>query len=166
MCSGHPIGRAAGGQDLPCFQTAAVTPRPRPRVRAQRGCMRSLEKKWAQDVRGKHFPLGRKRATICAGGAEEMTGGTGTCKTGRWLNSFRLASSAGPDQRTSWKYSELKASDISLRGQGTGQAEPAAAGGGAEAQQSWSCRRCRERFAGPWGADGRTLPGGLPSRIN
>ena len=38
------------------------------------------------------LPTRKEKSNNLCRKAEEMIGGTGACKTGRWLNSFRLAS--------------------------------------------------------------------------
>ena len=65
---------------------------------------------------------------------------------------------AGPDHRNQLKYSELKASDVSPEAKVDRTGGTGSGGQQDEVQESWSCRRCQERFVGPRGTGGRTLP--------
>ena len=158
MCFGHPIGYdAAGGQEpslLPdrCLghsPTQAQSQAPASPCSMRKGMYRAWRRNGLRT--SGLFPTRKAKSNNLCRKAEEMIGGTGTCKTGRWLNSFRLASEQAlitePAEilRTqSQRHLPREAKGDRTGGTSSGRRQD-------EAQESWSCRRCRERFAGPLG---------------
>ena len=135
LCSGHPIGHgAAGGQEsslLPdrCLghsPTQAQSQGPASPCSVREGMYRGLEKKRAQDVRLIPHSEGKEQQFVQEGRGDDWR--NRTCKTGRWLNSFRLTLEQALITETSWNIQNSKPATSPQRPKWTGQAEPAAAG--------------------------------------